>query len=121
MSEDENIPIKFENDAHPKPVEKDIGMILYRSSKECLTNVVKHAQAHSVKVNIIREGESIRIKIEDDGIGFDISILKSLSYPVGFGLFSIRERIEYLGGYLLIESASGKGTKVIMSVPLTTS
>ncbi len=121
MSEDFNLPIIFENDAHPKPVEKDIGMFLYRSTKECLTNAIKHAQVHSIKVNIIREGDYIRIIIEDDGIGFDTSILKSLTHSVGFGLFSIRERIEYIGGNLLIESESDKGTKIIMSVPLKTS
>ncbi len=121
MSEDFNVPIKFESDAHPKSVERDIGLFLYRSTKECLTNIVKHAQAHSIKINIIREGDYIRITIEDDGVGFDTSILKSLTQSVGFGLFSIRERIEYIGGNLLIESESGKGTKIIMSVPLKTS
>ena len=121
MSEDFNISIEFENDAYPKPVDKDIGMFLYRSTKECLTNVVKHAQAHSIEVNIMREGNYLRIKIEDDGMGFETSILKSITHPVGFGLFSIRERIEYIGGNLLIESESGKGTKIIMSVPFKTS
>ncbi|MBT4485491.1 MAG: PAS domain S-box protein [Candidatus Latescibacteria bacterium] len=121
MSEDFNIPIKFENDTLPKPVERDIGMFLYRSTKECITNVVKHAQAHSIKVNIIREGDSLGIKIEDDGIGFDSSILKTLTHSVGYGLFSIRERIKYIGGDLLIWSELDKGTKIIMSVPIKTS
>ena len=121
ISEENNILIKFKSDKHPKPVEKDMGIFLYRSAKECLTNVVKHAQAHSIKVNIIKENDYIRVIIEDDGIGFDTSILELREHPVGFGLFSIRERIEYLGGNLLIESESGKGTKIIMSVPLKTS
>ena len=118
MSEDFNVPINFENDAHPKPVERDIGMFLYRSTKECLNNAVKHAQAHSIKVTIIKEDDGVTLTIKDDGIGFDTSKLKSLTDPVGFGLFSIRERIEYIGGNLLIESESGKGTRIIMSVPI---
>ncbi|GAG92152.1 unnamed protein product, partial [marine sediment metagenome] len=82
-------------------------------------NVIKHANARKVQVHLKKDNEAIRVSIEDDGVGFEMS---ELGLPVkesgGFGLFHVRERIEYLGGRIEIESKPGRGCKVTMIAPL---
>jgi signal transduction histidine kinase len=92
---------------------------LYRGVCELLWNVVKHSKAIQVKVFICKFSEHIDVCVEDDGMGFDTK--RTTLLPVGtggFGLFSIREQLEYLGGGLRIESNIGSGTKITMMLPL---
>jgi len=93
--------------------------VLFRVIRELLSNVIKHADASLVQVNIQKDGETIRVSIEDDGAGFEVS---EPGLPVketgGFGLFSVRERIEYLSGKIEIESRPGQGTFIKISVPV---
>jgi signal transduction histidine kinase len=87
--------------------------------RELLFNAVKHAQARHVKVTIRRDNHHIRINVEDDGVGFDTAKLGYYaSGTSGFGLFSIRERLDYLGGRLELESEPGHGTQVSLVAPL---
>ena len=82
-------------------------------------NVVKHAQAKNVAVATRREGDEIRVVVEDDGKGFDISDMDFYDESRGgFGLFSIRERLACLGGRLEIESERGGGTRAVLAAPL---
>jgi signal transduction histidine kinase len=84
-----------------------------------LINATKHSNAGLVKVSLLRSSSDIYIKVEDDGIGFNVSVLNNrLKRTRGFGIFSIRERLYHIGGYLKIESAKGKGTKAILIAPL---
>ena len=83
-----------------------------------LISIVKHAQASKAKVSIWREDISIRIRVEDGGVGFSTSEGKALGKTTGFGLFNIGERIKYLGGDMVIESEPGRGTRVTLSAPL---
>jgi PAS domain S-box-containing protein len=109
----------FKDDKHSKPLDDEIGVVLFQAVRELLVNVVKHGQASSAKVSIRKDGNNIRIDVKDDGIGFDTS--KTGSYEGetgGFGLFNIRERLSYLGGSLKIKSKSGKGTFVTLVAPL---
>ncbi len=109
------IAAEFKADKQPKPLEDDIRVLLFRSVRELLINVVKHAQAKKVKVSIRKVGSEMRVSVEDDGWGFDPK--KAAATAVrkgGFGLFSIRERLEQLGGHLEIESAPGCGTKATL-------
>ena len=113
------IATEFEDDGQAKPLDDDISAILFRDVRELLMNVVKHSRAAKVKVSIRRVGKQIRVDVEDDGVGFELS--KTSSIPNGkggFGLFSIRERLEQLGGHLDIESEPGRGCKVTMTAPL---
>ncbi len=109
----------FEDDQQPKPLEKDTRVILFQVVRELLTNVVKHAQSRQTKVNLWTTDEQIAIRVEDDGIGFDTSRLDSQASPKGgFGLFSISERVDLLGGKFNIESDPGRGTRVVIMAPL---
>ena len=79
----------------------------------------KHAKAKIVRTSIARVNDDICITVEDDGIGFDLSIPESgLQKQRGFGIFSIRERLAHIGGQFQIESVKGKGTKVTILAPL---
>ena len=92
---------------------------LFRISRELLMNVVKHAQARNVEVSVHRSRGQIRIRVQDDGVGFDIDEVRSEVYSTSrFGLFSIREQLEHLGGNLAIESEPGRGTTATVVVPL---
>ncbi|MDD5064258.1 MAG: PAS domain S-box protein [Phycisphaerae bacterium] len=114
-----DITVEFEDDREPKPLDDDVRILLFRDVRELLTNVVKHASAHKVKVSIRKVGSEIHISIEDDGWGFDTKkAAATAAGEGGFGLFSIRERLGQLGGHLEIESEPGCGTKATLIAPL---
>jgi len=95
-------------------------VIFYRAVRELLFNIVKHARAQNVAVSIRRIDDSIQIGIEDDGVGFDISqVYARMNKARGFGLFSIRERFNHLGGRVEIQSKPGQGTRVVLLLPVT--
>ena len=107
---------ELENDQQPKPMEEDIGVVLFQAVREFFLNIRKHAQAKHAKVTLGKEGEHIRICVEDDGVGFDPSDIGCSSS--GIGLFSIRERLSLFGGTLEIQTNPGQGTRVIVTAPL---
>jgi signal transduction histidine kinase len=113
------IATEFEDDEQPKPLDDDVRVFLFRDVRELLVNVVKHAQAKKVKVSIRKVGSEIHVGVEDDGVGFDPAEVAAKAVKAGgFGLFSIRERLEQLGGHLEIESEPGRGTKAALIAPL---
>jgi signal transduction histidine kinase len=88
---------------------------LFRIFQEALNNILKHAKAKNVQVEIVKGEDHLELIIEDDGIGFgDDARLK----PRSFGLRGIHERIEHLGGTVRINSAPGKGTHIAIFLPL---
>jgi PAS domain S-box-containing protein len=113
------IHTEFEDDGQPKPLDNDVRSLLFRDVRELLVNVVKHAGANEVRVSVRRDGSMICITVKDDGVGFDPVAASSRAGETGcFGLFSIRERLEELGGQLQIDSSPGHGCKVTMTTPL---
>jgi PAS domain S-box-containing protein len=119
ISKERGIECDFKNSPQPKPLTDDVKVLLYRSIRELLINSVKHSKAEHVKVSLLRSSSDIYIQVEDDGCGFDMSILSDSSTKrKGFGIFSIRERLNHIGGQLKIESAKDKGTKTVIIAPL---
>ena len=88
---------------------------IIRVIQEALTNVRKHGAATSITVRISDGPEGTTIVIEDDGRGFDIA--DTLLGHDGFGLHTMRERMELVGGTLTIDSAPGRGTRIIAKMP----
>lgn len=86
---------------------------LYRIVQEALTNVIKHAEASGVQVSLHRRGQAMTLTIVDDGLGFRPEEVES-----GVGLGSIRERVSLLGGRVSVESTPGRGTRLVVEVPL---
>ncbi len=113
------IETEFEDDGLPKPLDDDIRVLLFRNVRELLINVVKHASAKKIKVSIKKVGDRIHICVEDDGLGFDSANAElMINNKKAFGLFSIRERLEHLGGNLDIKSSPGCGCRVTITSPL---
>jgi len=113
------MPIDFESEAVQIQPEEDIGLFLFRSARELLVNVGKHARARRAKVSVREDGAQVRVTIEDDGVGFDTSDAGSQKGSTeAFGLFSIRERLNYVGGQLLMDSRPGRGTQATLVAPL---
>jgi two-component system, NarL family, sensor kinase len=102
-----------------------IELALYRIAQECLQNVVKHAKAKHARLTFTVEsgdsGDTARLEIVDDGVGFD-----TFEHPLGsdemggYGLLSMAERAEIVGGRLNIRSRPGAGTAVTATIPLPT-
>jgi signal transduction histidine kinase len=113
------IRIRFQDDGQPKPLDENVRVVLFQAVRELLVNVVKHADAAHVEVVLRRDADALRIVIEDDGSGFDLAKLQAR--PEGtrtFGLFNVRERLEYLGGRVKIRSEPRRGTRVTLIAPL---
>jgi len=117
--EQHKLAAEFEDDGRSKPLDDDIRVLLFQAVRELLVNVAKHAKANKVKVSTRRVGDQIRVSVEDDGVGFDVSQTYSKDYGTGgFGLFSIRERLDHIGGHLDIRSKAGHGTSVTLTAPV---
>jgi signal transduction histidine kinase len=86
---------------------------LYRITQEALHNVVKHAEATTVRVSLTRDGDVLVLTVADDGRGFDANA----SYPGHVGLQSMSERAERFAGAVSVDSVAGKGTTVTARLP----
>ncbi len=119
IQEKYGIETEIESDGLHKPLDDDIGAVLFRNARELLVNVVKHAQAQNVKVSVHRVDGDIRVSVEDDGVGFDpVDVTSRAAKKAKFGLFSIRQRLEQLGGVIEIASQPGRGSRILMTAPL---
>jgi PAS domain S-box-containing protein len=113
------LPATFEDDGRPKPLDEPVRLTLFRAARELLANVARHARARRVQVRVRRDDQKICLEVEDDGAGFDPASLDNRrADDRTFGLFSIRERLDYHGGRLDIVSEPGKGTRVTLVAPL---
>ena len=86
---------------------------IYRLVQEAVNNAVRHARARNVEVAVRREHESVDVRVQDDGAGFDTRFIR------GLGLLGMEERIRRLGGRLNINSGPGRGTLVHAALPVT--
>lgn len=87
---------------------------LFRITQESLTNIALHAQASRVDILLNRRNGALVMTIEDNGVGFDPNLIAN---ETRLGLFGMRERVDMLGGQLMIESSPGKGTTISVEVP----
>jgi signal transduction histidine kinase len=116
--ESHGLAVEFHEDDQPKPLDEDVQALLFRGAQELLVNVVKHARADRARVELRREGDQVILTVTDDGVGMDPA--KAVGVPAddgGFGLFSLRERLGYIGGRMEIAS-SGAGSRVTLVAPL---
>jgi NarL family two-component system sensor histidine kinase LiaS len=92
----------------------EVEQALFRVAQEALANIARHSGAGSVEVDLIYAADALTLRVADDGRGFDPARIPSES----FGLQSMRERMEKLGGHAEVESAPGKGTRITCVCPL---
>ncbi len=93
---------------------KDDEVLFYRVIQECLNNILKHADATAVEINIVQTETEITARIQDNGRGFVVAPEKQAG---GFGLIGLAERVRMLGGTHSISSEAGKGTTVTVKIP----
>ena len=103
----------------PRKLDHSRGILLYRIARELLLNTVKHADPSLVELHLDQNSEGISLWVTDDGKGMDPATRKSIGQQTqgGFGLFSIKQRIEPLGGTLRLEVSNG--TMVKVTIPLS--
>jgi len=112
------IVCQFRGDLELEDVPRDIRPFLFQATQELLVNIAKHAQADKVELSTWKTEDALCISIEDNGVGFDADQVTCVTSDFsGFGLFSMRERLDDLGGGLTIDSHMGRGTKVVLTVP----
>jgi PAS domain S-box-containing protein len=90
---------------------------LFRIAQEALTNVVKHALANQIRVTLESDNEAVHLEIADDGVGFEPNAPTGLGGRPSWGLMIMSERAQAVGGRCWIESAPGRGTRVIAQAP----
>lgn len=113
-----DLAIDVEDDGPLPPLVGDPTFLLFRCVRELLLNVVKHARADRASVHVRRREGFVELEVADGGVGFDPKhIAQARLASRSFGLFSVQERIEGLGGRFTIDSEPGGGTRVLLSVP----
>lgn len=120
MRDKHHLEVDVQADPAADPGVEDLRSFLFQSARELLFNVVKHAKVPRARVTLSRSAEgAIELTVEDAGPGMDVErALERHAAGAGFGLFSIRERADLLGGRLTIRSVSGRGTTVKLALPL---
>ena len=108
------IPIAFTLHGTPYPLPAEVAANLLRISQEAIINAWKHAQPRAISLVLGFYSHEVQLHVQDDGRGFDT--LTPLAGS-GFGLTSMRERAERLGGHLTLTSTPGQGTKIAVKVP----
>jgi PAS domain S-box-containing protein len=104
------------------PLPEDLKVLLFESVRELLFNVVKHANTRSAVVNLRHFDGSLQVTVSDQGVGFDPTAMPAAGEEgAGFGLFSIRERLELMGGTFEIGSSLGQGSRFVLTLPIAPS
>jgi len=109
------LAVSVESDGPLRIGDSSVRILLYQMLREVLFNVLKHAGVPEARIVAWEEDDCVWVRVEDDGAGFDVATEETTTG--GFGLFSVRERLEFVGGRLRLESAKGAGTRVTLSVP----
>jgi len=113
------LDVRARIDDLPPGLPPEIEIATFRTIQEAVTNVVRHARASTVDVDVSVDGAWIEVRVRDDGRGFDVD--RALERAVGghhLGLLGIRERVEGLGGQVTFDSAPGRGAEVRVGVPM---
>ena len=99
-------------EGQPIALNSEIEVELFRIAQEALTNTLRHAEASEIYIQLIYETDTIHLQIKDNGIGFNVRSQAN----VGFGLMGMRERCDRLNCNIIINSAIGRGTEIIVTV-----
>ena len=94
-------------------LDKQIELTIYRIAQESLTNVLKYAKAKHVDMQLLLYEDEIMLTLEDDGVGFNAQKVTD-----GYGLMSMKNRAAAVGGFVQIDSRPGKGTNVLLTIPI---
>lgn len=111
-----NIATTVEGEDPPHRLPAHVESALFRIAQEALTNVAKHAQATAVTISVEEDRGRVRLTVTDDGTGFNAAERGDSSSHKGYGLLTMSERAEAVGGQCQVRSSPGQGTQVIVEV-----
>jgi PAS domain S-box-containing protein len=111
-----DVTIDFRDETDGLKLGTDTAVMLFQCAREILLNAAKHACANTIGVHLSGDDRGVSITVVDDGIGFDAA--ESTRKLRGFGLFSVRQRVEGRGGTIEVESRDGRGTRVLLRLPV---
>lgn len=118
MREKHGLVVEIESNTELPRLGEDTRILVFQAVRELLFNVVKHAGVAQARLRLEVDSRQLLVVVEDAGVGFDLTGPDDGEpSPGGLGLFSIRERLEVLGGRLLIHTSPGHGTRAEISVP----
>jgi signal transduction histidine kinase len=112
-----SVAVRFSAKNISENLDPEIQTTCFRIAQEAITNAVRHASATQIQVDLRREDGSLRLRVQDDGKGFEMPLPQSQT--LGLGLLGMKERAALVGGRTRITSAPGKGTTVDATLPLT--
>jgi PAS domain S-box-containing protein len=118
LSGQKSAAIDFRAENVPANVPPDVSLCLFRVMQEALHNAVRHSQVRHFDVQLRGTGDAVALTVRDHGVGFD---LEEANRGMGLGLTSMKERLKLVGGELVIESHSTRGTTVVARVPVAPS
>ena len=108
--------IEIQESEIPEPLK----VVIFRVMQESLTNAAKHAKADTLTVRLAKNGDRIELAVSDNGVGFELArAAGNEAIDRGFGLVSMRERVQLSGGRFAIESCLGQGTNICAQWPMT--
>ncbi len=107
------VEIQFHSKVQFDRLEPVLENAIYRIAQESLSNACRHSQSEKVRVELVQEGQRVRVDVRDWGIGFDPQQVDQKRY----GLAGIRERARLLGGTVNIDSSPGEGTRIVVGLP----
>lgn len=119
MEKQFGLEVAVDADEPLPPLGGDPNYLLFRCVRELLFNVVKHARAQAARIELRTEEGCVAIAVEDPGVGFDPTRASGERHERhSFGLLSVRERVEGLGGRVIVDAEPGRGTRVVLRVPV---
>lgn len=118
LGQEHDVNLRVDADGAVDDLPDDTRVVLFQAARELIVNAIKHAGPRHIVVSAALSGGEATVSVVDDGSGFDVARLNTSGAEMTtFGLFSIRERLDYLGGSMTIESRPGSGTSVILRAP----
>ena len=112
------ISIHFFSSDVPQRLDRAKELAFFRIAQEALANVVSHARASEVHVNLVRRDETLSLSVEDNGVGFSVKAKKGAKPQAALGLLIMEERATQLGGAFTIDSSKGRGTRLVAEIRL---
>lgn len=119
LQKQSHLQVAVQHEGAPLPLGSEARVLLFRIVQELMINAAKHAGGSQLRVHIRREGDHLRIDVEDDGVGLDRRQIEGpQNQPRSFGLCKVRERLKLIQGRLEVESIPGRGARVSILTPL---
>ncbi|MBT7067390.1 MAG: response regulator [Verrucomicrobia bacterium] len=116
IGDEHNIQCEFDAKNNMPSLSEDLRILLFRSARELIFNITKHAEAAHLSVKVTADDDDVTITIADNGKGFDPTKLGDAAGR-GFGLFSIRQHLQSIEGSLTVDSKPGTGTQATIRAP----